>query len=59
MELTAIGDQWRDFAFSAGRICKKRQADGVSYKELSDMLMEISSKEEKLFSHIYAKLKGR
>jgi len=59
MELTAIGDQWRDFAFNAGRICKKRQADGVSYKELSDMLMEISSKEEKLFSHIHAKLKGR
>jgi hypothetical protein len=37
-EFTETGDLWRNFAFAAGRVCKNRSADSVSYKELSEML---------------------
>ncbi|MGX5817796.1 BtrH N-terminal domain-containing protein [Chitinophaga lutea] len=55
-ELTAVGDLWRNFAFAAGRVCKSRTADNISYGELGDMLLKIADAEEKAFSRL-AKVK--
>lgn len=51
LEMTKIGDKWREFAIAAGRICKGRQSN-ETYEMLSDFMFEISE-EEKL---IYKKL---
>jgi hypothetical protein len=48
-EFTTTGDLWRNFAFSAGRVCKSRSADAVSYKELSEMLQQCAASEEVFF----------
>jgi hypothetical protein len=48
-ELTKIGDTWRNFAFNAGRVCKSRSVNNVSYAELSEMLMQCAAEEEVLF----------
>jgi hypothetical protein len=48
-ELTRIGDIWRNFAFNAGRVCKSRNVNNVSYTELSEMLMQCAVEEELLF----------
>ncbi len=46
---TRIGDTWRNFAFNAGRVCKSRSVNNVSYAELSEMLMQCAAEEEVLF----------
>lgn len=51
-ELTGIGDLWRNFAFNAGRICKSRSADNVSYGELSEMLLQCAAAEEVFFKKL-------
>jgi hypothetical protein len=48
-EATATGDLWRNFAYAAGRVCKNRAGSGEGYGMLSDMLMECSVQEEKIF----------
>lgn len=53
-ELTSVGDIWRNFAFTAGRVCKARAANGGSYGELSEMLMECAAKEEVFFRKLGA-----
>jgi len=49
---TAIGDQWRHFAYSAARICKARNSDLVSYTELSKLLHDIGDKEKQFFKDL-------
>ncbi|SEM80469.1 Butirosin biosynthesis protein H, N-terminal [Chitinophaga rupis] len=51
-ELTGIGDLWRNFAFNAGRVCKSRSADNVSYGELSEMLLQCAAAEEVFFKKL-------
>lgn len=51
-ELTGIGDLWRNFAFNAGRVCKSRSADNVSYAELSEMLLQCAAAEEVFFKKL-------
>ncbi len=51
--MTDIGDQWRDFAYDAGRICKGRAPEGVTYATLADLLTEIAESERKVFEAIY------
>ncbi len=51
-EMTKIGDQWRNFAYSAARTCKDRSTNRVSYAELGDMLEDISEKERVLFERL-------
>ncbi|WP_291907428.1 BtrH N-terminal domain-containing protein [Chitinophaga sp. CB10] len=48
-ELTQVGDLWRNFAFAAGRVCKSRSANDVSYNELSEMLFRTAAAEEAFF----------
>ncbi|WP_126245159.1 BtrH N-terminal domain-containing protein [Chitinophaga rhizosphaerae] len=51
-ELTQVGDAWRNFAAHAGRVCKARSADNVSYGELGKMLLQIADMEEKVFRRL-------
>ena len=51
-ELTGIGDDWRNFAYSAARVMKDRKSDLVSYDELSDMLRVCGEKEKDLFKRL-------
>ena len=51
-ELTAIGDEWRNFAYNAARQMKARQTDVVSYDELADLLRSIGRKEKAFFKRL-------
>lgn len=51
-ELTAIGDDWRNFAYSAARQMKARQTDVVSYDELSNLLRQCGEKETSFFKRM-------
>lgn len=51
-ELTAIGDEWRRFAYSAARLMKERKSDLVSFDELSDMLYSCGLKEKDFFKRL-------
>jgi len=52
-ELTKSGDQLRDFAYYAGRVCKNRKSDTKTFSELGDMLEECAAKEQEIFSKLY------
>ena len=52
VEMTAIGDAWRNFAGQAARCFKNRDKGLTSYDDLADMLMNIADKEEKVFSQL-------
>jgi hypothetical protein len=49
VDMTDIGDRWRDFAVAAARVCKSRPVEGESYDSVADMLMKLADREEKLF----------
>jgi hypothetical protein len=51
-DLTRVGDLWRNFAFNAGRVCKSRAVNNVSYAELSEMLMQCAAEEELVFKRL-------
>ncbi len=48
MEMTNVGDKWREFAVKAGRICKGRQTS-ETYNELSEFLQTIADEEKKVY----------
>lgn len=48
MQMTAIGDDWRNFAFTASRLMKMRD-NVISYDEISDLLEGIGKKEKEFF----------
>ena len=47
--ITEIGDLWRDFAYKASRIIKKREKDQYTYNDLGDLLQIIAENERILF----------
>ncbi len=49
VEMTEIGDQWRDFAVNASRIYKNRSAQGDGYHQISDQLLALADREELFF----------
>ena len=54
LRLSEIGDQWRDFAYQASRVYKKRAknanvGDRLTYSELADRLQAIGEKEKQFF----------
>ena len=51
-ELTAIGDTWRNFAYSAARIVKSRTSDLVTYDDLSHQLEAIGRAEKDFFKRL-------
>jgi hypothetical protein len=52
-QLTATGDKWRDFAYHAGRICKSRKSDLLSFAELSDIILQCADEETEIFGRLY------
>lgn len=55
---TSMPDQFLpSLAFKAGRICKNRSTDGTSYKELSEILIECSYQEDKIFGELHKQIK--
>ncbi len=47
--ITEIGDLWRDFAYKASRIFKRRANDHYTYDDLGDLLQTIGELERQLF----------
>ena len=52
-ELTKSGDQLREFAYYAGRVCKNRTSDTRTFAELASMLEDCSQREQKIFTELY------
>ncbi|HEY9045184.1 MAG TPA: BtrH N-terminal domain-containing protein [Ohtaekwangia sp.] len=52
-QLTKSGDQLRDFAYYAGRVCKNRKSDTKTFAELGDMLEACSQQENAIFQELY------
>ncbi|WP_281637848.1 BtrH N-terminal domain-containing protein [Flavobacterium marginilacus] len=52
LEMTAIGDLWRDFAVEASRVYKNRSTKADVYNLLSDQLLSIADKEEVFFKKL-------
>lgn len=52
MEITEIGDNWRDFAVNCSRLYKNRSAVLDGYNEVADQLVAISRQEEAFFKKL-------
>lgn len=52
LEMTEIGDLWRDFAVSASRVYKKRSNQEDVYNSLSNDLIHLSNLEEAFFKKL-------
>lgn len=50
--MTEIGDEWRDFALKAARICKNRNKEGLAYADLAEILKKIGQKEKMFFTDL-------
>jgi hypothetical protein len=53
-EVTAVGDRWREFALLGSRLCKNRDASGITYDALSDILKDCADREESIFKKLAA-----
>lgn len=51
-EITEIGDMWREFAFKAARIYKKREGEKYTYNDLGDLLERIGHRENEFFHEL-------
>ncbi len=51
-EMTAIGDEWRDFAINASRIYKNRSSELDAYDKIACQLEDIADKEEVFFKKL-------
>jgi len=51
-EMTGIGDQWRELAFAAGRICKNRAADGENFESIANMMKQQADLEQAFFTKL-------
>jgi len=52
LEMTEIGDLWRDFAVQASRVYKNRSAQNDVYNMLADNLLDIANREEVFFKKL-------
>lgn len=50
--MTIIGDDWRDFALKASRVCKYRDNDANAYQNISEMMLKIAEKEKQFFTDL-------
>jgi hypothetical protein len=58
-QLTKSGDQLRDFAYYAGRVCKNRKSDTKTFAELGDMLEACAQREQEIFSELFEVSRAR
>lgn len=52
VRITEIGDLWREFAYKASRIIKKRADENYTYDDLADLLQVIGDKEKLFFKEL-------
>lgn len=52
MQMTSIGDLWRDFAFESARKFKRRSDSLCSYDDLADKLNAIAAQERNFFTNL-------
>jgi hypothetical protein len=57
LQMTEVGDRWREFAVEAGRKFKDRGERVCSYGELADKLMKIADAEESIFAALKKSVK--
>lgn len=57
--MTAIGDQWREFALMSSRVFKKRNGESYTYDQLGDILFNIAREEETFYNDLYKLMKDR
>lgn len=57
--ITAIGDKWREFAYMASRIYKRRTGENYTYDQLGDILHEIAESENMFFHDLYKTLEDK
>lgn len=57
-EITAIGDQWRDFAVDIARVYKNRNSKSDVYNHLSQTMLRIADQEEAFFKKLKNAIKG-
>lgn len=57
--LTKTGDQLREFAYYAGRVCKNRTSDTKTFAELGDMLEDCAQQEQAIFSELFELSKSK
>lgn len=55
--ITEIGDLWREFAYKASRIFKKRKNENYTYDDLGNLLNHIGEQEKKFFKDLYEEVK--
>jgi hypothetical protein len=58
-QLTAGGDQLREFAYYAGRVCKDRKSDTKTFAELGVYIEKAADIEQKVFTDLYKLSKGK
>ncbi len=51
VQMTQNGDNWREFAVLAGRLCKGRESD-KGYNEVGDAIIDIAQDEKKIFLNL-------
>lgn len=52
LEISEIGDKWRDFALNASRVYKRRNNTQDIYNVISNQLMELADLEESFFKRL-------
>lgn len=52
--MTIVGDDWRDFALKASRVCRNRDKNENAYLDLSEMMLKIADKEKDIFTDLKA-----
>jgi hypothetical protein len=52
MEMTEIGDKWREFAYMAARICKQRANLEENYAALSEIILDCTKREKQIFKQL-------
>lgn len=57
IEISEIGDLWREFAIITGRIVKNRNKADESYDHAADLLLKIADEEEKFFKKLQNAIK--
>lgn len=57
MELSQVGDLWRDFSYNAARFFKQREGALLSYDYLANKLKVISVRETEIFSRLENSIK--
>ena len=50
--ITEIGDMWREFAYKASRMFKRRDGENYTYDDLGDLLQNIGEQERQFFREL-------